>query len=128
MPVGCYLTVSRSTHELRFRLARRHGSAVAGDESLSGPLAGGPARRVKGYLPALPDGKLVARFSSVAELTGVSDAWMGGTSVGSGRRAQVFHFRKIDDQKEVQLQIVAASIRRRSRCVSTTTVMVSRPV
>ncbi|CFP66826.1 Uncharacterised protein [Bordetella pertussis] len=30
MPVGCYLTVSRSTHELRFRLARRHGSAVAG--------------------------------------------------------------------------------------------------
>ncbi|AEE68507.1 phage protein [Bordetella pertussis] len=82
-------------------------SGGRGDESLSGPLAGGPARRVKGYLPALPDGKLVARFSSVAELTGVSDAWMGGTSVGSGRRAQVFHFRKIDDQKEVQLQIVA---------------------
>jgi len=70
-------------------------------------LTGGPSRRVKGYLPALPDGKLVARFSSVAELTGVSDAWMGGTSVGSGRRARVFHFRKIDDQKEVQLQIVA---------------------
>lgn len=76
-------------------------------DSLSGRLTGGPSRRVKGYLPALPDGKLVARFSSVAELTGVSDAWMGGTSVGGARRAQVFHFRQIDDQKEVQLQIVA---------------------
>ena len=74
---------------------------ISGGRGMRACLALWPEGRlvVKGYLPALPDGKLVARFSSVAELTGVSDAWMGGTSVGERRRARVFHFRKIDDQE-----------------------------